>query len=61
MFKIGSQGTFETLPDFAMAIYRGDTTAVEEFIRQGTNLEESISLSKYIALTPLDLAITNQV
>lgn len=61
MFKIGNQGTFETLPDQAMAIYKGDVTGVEEFIKQGMELEKDISLSKYIALTPLDIAlITNQ-
>ncbi|WP_426641561.1 ankyrin repeat domain-containing protein [Paenibacillus illinoisensis] len=61
MFKIGSQGMFETLPDFAMAIYKGDTVAVEERIREGVDLDAPISLSKYIALTPLELAlITNQ-
>ncbi|KOY16354.1 ankyrin repeat domain-containing protein [Paenibacillus xylanivorans] len=61
MFKIGNQGTFETLPDHAMAIYKGDVIAVEEFIREGMDLEKEISLSKYIALTPLDIAlITNQ-
>ncbi|MFE6075877.1 ankyrin repeat domain-containing protein [Paenibacillus sp. NPDC057886] len=61
MFKIGNQGTFETLPDEAMAVYKGDVIAVEEFIRQGMDLEKEIKLSKYIALTPLDIAlITNQ-
>ncbi|MFS0855039.1 ankyrin repeat domain-containing protein [Paenibacillus taichungensis] len=61
MFKIGNQGTFETLPDHAMAIYKGDVIAVEEFIKQGIDLEKEITLSKYIALTPLDIAlITNQ-
>ncbi|UPK41806.1 ankyrin repeat domain-containing protein [Paenibacillus pabuli] len=61
MFKIGNQGTFETLPDEAMAIYKGDVIAVEEFIKQGMDLEEKITLSKYIALTSLDIAlITNQ-
>lgn len=60
MFKIGSQGTFETLPDFAMTIYKGDTAAVEERIKEGVDLDAPISLSKYIALTPLELAlITN--
>ncbi|PAF33889.1 hypothetical protein CHI14_00055 [Paenibacillus sp. 7516] len=44
-----------------MAIYKGDTAAVEEWIREGVDLEEPISLSKYIALTPLELSlITNQ-
>lgn len=57
MFKIGNQGSFETLPDHARAIYEGDTDAVEEFIKQGMDLEEEIVLSKYIALTPLDLAL----
>ncbi|SEN95739.1 ankyrin repeat domain-containing protein [Paenibacillus sp. OK076] len=62
MFKIGNQGTFETLPDEAMAIYKGDVIAVEEFIKQGMDLEKEITLSKYIALTPLDIAlITNQL
>ncbi|MHA7579495.1 ankyrin repeat domain-containing protein [Paenibacillus vandeheii] len=61
MFKIGNQGTLETLPDHAMAIYKGDVTGVEEFIKQGMELEKEISLSKYIALSPLDIAlITNQ-
>ncbi|WP_413372229.1 ankyrin repeat domain-containing protein [Paenibacillus taichungensis] len=61
MFKIGNQGTFETLPDHAKAIYKGDVIAVEEFIKQGMDLEKEITLSKYIALTPLDIAlITNQ-
>lgn len=61
MFKIGNQGTFETLPDEAMAIYKGDVIAVEEFIKQGMDLEEKITISKYIALTSLDIAlITNQ-
>lgn len=61
MFKIGNQGTFETLSDHVMAIYKGDTTAVEKFIEQGMDLEQEISLSKNIALTPLDLALmTNQ-
>lgn len=32
MFKIGNQGTFETLPDHAMAIYKGDVIAVEDAI-----------------------------
>ncbi|WP_339166214.1 ankyrin repeat domain-containing protein [Paenibacillus sp. FSL R5-0341] len=57
MFKIGNQGSFETLPDHARAIYEGDTVAVEQFIKQGMDLEEEITLSKYIALTPLDLAL----
>ncbi|MGN7413498.1 ankyrin repeat domain-containing protein [Paenibacillus sp. SAF-068] len=57
MFKIGNQGTFETLPDHARAIYEGDTGAVEQFIKQGMDLEEEITLSKYIALTPLDIAL----
>ncbi|KAA8751509.1 ankyrin repeat domain-containing protein [Paenibacillus sp. UASWS1643] len=62
MFKIGNQGSFETLPDQARAIYEGDTGAVEQFIKQGMGLEEEITLSKYIALTPLDLAlICNQL
>ncbi|QLG39834.1 ankyrin repeat domain-containing protein [Paenibacillus sp. E222] len=62
MFKIGNQGTFETLPDEAMAIYKGDVIAVEEFIKHGMDLEKEITLSKYIALTPLDIAlITNQL
>lgn len=62
MFKIGNQGSFETLPDQARAIYEGDTGAVEQFIKQGLGLEEEITLSKYIALTPLDLAlICNQL
>ncbi|MFC9709794.1 ankyrin repeat domain-containing protein [Paenibacillus sp. NPDC056933] len=61
MFKIGNQGTFETLPDHAMAIYKGDTAAVEKFITEGMDLEQEITLSKYIALTPLDMAlITDQ-
>ena len=61
LFKIGNQGTFETLPDFAMAIYKGDTAAVDEWIREGVDLEAPITLSKYIALTPIELAlITNQ-
>ncbi|MGC5773137.1 hypothetical protein [Paenibacillus pabuli] len=61
MFKIGNQGNFETLPDHAMAIYKGDAAPVEEFFKQGIELEKEISLSEYIALTPLDLAlITNQ-
>lgn len=61
MFKIENQGTFETLPDEAMAIYKGDVITLEEFIRQGMDLEKEITLSKYIALTPLDIAlITNQ-
>jgi ankyrin repeat protein len=45
------------LPDHAKAIYEGDTDAVEEFIKQGMDLEVEIILSKYIALTPLDLAL----
>ncbi|GAS82536.1 ankyrin repeat domain-containing protein [Paenibacillus amylolyticus] len=57
MFKIGNQGSFETLPNHARAIYEGDTDAVEGFIKQGMDLEEEITLSKYIALTPLDLAL----
>jgi len=61
LFKIENQGTFETLPDEAMAIYKGDVITLEEFIRQGMDLEKEITLSKYIALTPLDIAlITNQ-
>ncbi|MCP1185229.1 ankyrin repeat domain-containing protein [Paenibacillus sp. 1781tsa1] len=62
MFQIGNQGSFETLPDHARAIYEGDTGAVEQFVKQGMDLEEEITLSKYIALTPLDLAlICNQL
>lgn len=43
MFKIGNQGTFETLPDHAMAIYKGDIAAVEQLIGQGMDLEEEIT------------------
>ncbi|WP_440109565.1 ankyrin repeat domain-containing protein [Paenibacillus sp. QZ-Y1] len=44
-----------------MAIYKGDAAAVEKHITESMDLEKEISLSKYIALTPLDLAlITNQ-
>ncbi|KAA2298334.1 hypothetical protein FY526_27860, partial [Clostridioides difficile] len=50
-------GTFETLPDHAMAINKGDIAAVEQLIGQGMDLEEEITLSKYIALTALDLAL----
>nr|WP_145401303.1 ankyrin repeat domain-containing protein [Paenibacillus xylanexedens] len=57
MYKIGNQGTFQTLPDQALAIYEGNVSGVERFLDQSMDLEDNISLSNHIELTPLELAL----
>ncbi|WP_020619276.1 ankyrin repeat domain-containing protein [Paenibacillus daejeonensis] len=61
MFKIGHLGTFPALPELGMAIYAGDTAAVEALIQQGADIDEQLTLSRHSVVAPLDLALmTNQ-
>jgi len=57
MYKIGTMGTFTTLPELAMAIYEGDTDRVEALLGQGGDVDAELELSKHTSLTPLDLAL----
>lgn len=58
MFKIGHMGRFETLPAIAEAIWENDLPVVEQAIKEGLALEEPLVLSRYISMTPLDIALT---
>lgn len=60
MIKLQDIGTFHQLPELAMYIYKGDISALQHALNNGWNIEEAISLSKHISLSPLDLALISQ-
>lgn len=53
-------GRFETLPEIAMHIYKGNIPALQAAIAAGWDIEEGIVLSRYTTLSPLDLALISQ-
>lgn len=60
MIVLKDIGKFAELPDIAMHIYQGNISALQEALAAGWDIEEGIVLSKYITLSPLDLAIVSQ-
>ncbi|MEK3967620.1 ankyrin repeat domain-containing protein [Paenibacillus sp. FSL H7-0323] len=60
MIRLKDIGKFEELPQMAMHIYKGNIPELEAAIRAGWDIEESIVLSKYTTLTPLDLALISE-
>lgn len=57
MYKIKDKGKFETLPELALFIYKGDVAAVETMLADGWNIEEKMKLGTHIKLSSLDLAL----
>lgn len=57
MYVIKDIGTFTELPPIALHIYHNHITALEQFLEQGWDIEEPLTLSPHINLTPLQLAI----
>ncbi|OPA79112.1 hypothetical protein BVG16_08405 [Paenibacillus selenitireducens] len=53
-------GRFETLPEIAMHIYKGNIPALQAAIAAGWDIEEGIVLSRHTTLSPLDLALISQ-
>lgn len=60
MIVLKDIGKFEELPEIAMHIYKGDIPALQTAIGAGWCIEDGIVLSKYITLSPLDLALVSQ-
>ncbi|MFC7677367.1 ankyrin repeat domain-containing protein [Paenibacillus sp. GCM10028914] len=60
MIVLKDIGKFEELPEIAMHIYQGDIPALQTAIGAGWSIEDGIVLSKYITLSPLDLALVSQ-
>lgn len=60
MIVLKGIGKFKELPEIAMHIYEGNIPALHAAITAGWDVEEGIVLSKYIALSPLDLALVSQ-
>ncbi|KGR82782.1 ankyrin repeat domain-containing protein [Lysinibacillus odysseyi] len=60
MIVLKGIGKFKELPEIAMHIYEGNMPALQAAIEAGWNIEEGIGLSKYITLSPLDLALVSQ-
>jgi hypothetical protein len=60
MIKLKDIGRFEKLPEIAMDIYTGNIPGLEAAMAAGWDIEEGIVLSKYITLSPLDLALISE-
>lgn len=60
MIVLKDIGKFEELPEIAMHIYKGNIPALQEAIAAGWDIEEEIELSRYMTLSPLDLALVLQ-
>jgi len=60
MIQLKDIGRFEELPEIAMHIYKGNIPGLQAAIAAGWDIEEGIVLSKYITLSPLDLALISQ-
>ncbi|MBE9913741.1 hypothetical protein G8C92_06820 [Paenibacillus donghaensis] len=60
MIKLKDIGRFEELPEIAMDIYTGNIPGLEAAMAAGWDIEEGIVLSKYITLSPLDLALISE-
>lgn len=57
MIQLKDIGKFKELPEIAMHIYQGNIPALRNAIAEGWDIEEGIVLSRYNALSPLDLAV----
>ncbi|KAF9139130.1 hypothetical protein BGX30_008353 [Mortierella sp. GBA39] len=57
MIQLKDIGKFKELPAIAMHIYQGNIPALRDALAEGWDMEEGIVLSRYTALSPLDLAV----
>jgi hypothetical protein len=57
MIQLKDIGKFEELPEIAMHIYQGNISALRNAIAEDWDMEEGIVLSRYTALSPLELAV----
>ena len=57
MITIKDIGTYETIPPIVNDIIIGNIPSLDEYFKQDWNIENKISLSKYIEQTPLDFAL----
>ncbi|MEK8130103.1 ankyrin repeat domain-containing protein [Paenibacillus filicis] len=60
MIVLKDIGRFKELPECGMHIYEGNISALHAAIESGWDIEEGIVLSKYITVSPLDLALISQ-
>jgi len=60
MITLKGIGKFNDLPEIAMHIYKGNIPALQAAIKVGWDIEEDIILSRYISLSPLDMALNCQ-
>ncbi|WP_068985765.1 MULTISPECIES: ankyrin repeat domain-containing protein [Lysinibacillus] len=60
MITLKGVGKFNDLPEIAMHIYKGNIPALQAAIKVGWDIEEDIILSRYISLSPLDMALNCQ-
>ena len=57
MIKIKDIGNFESVPQIVSDIINGNTSALDEHLLKGFDIEEGIKIGKYTTLSPLDIAL----
>ena len=57
MIKIKDIGNFESVPQIVNDIINGNTSALDEYLLKGFDIEEGIKIGKYTTLSPLDIAL----
>ena len=61
MITIKDIGDFESVPEIVSDIINGDTLALDKHLSEGFDIEEDIKLGKYTRLSPLGLALINDM
>ena len=57
MYKIGYLGNFEKVPQVVEYILNSDVENLEKELKSGWDINKKITLSEFIAETPLEIAI----
>jgi len=57
IIKLKDIGEFKSVPQMVIDIINGNTLALDECFSKGWDIEKSIKISKYTALSPLDIAL----
>ena len=61
MITIKDIGDFESVPEIVSDIINGDTLALDKHLSEGFDIEEDIKLGKYTRISPLGLALINDM
>ena len=57
MVKLKDIGNFNSVPQIVSDIINGNTSALDEYLLKGFDIEEGIKIGKYTTLSPLDIAL----